>query len=338
MTKTIEIKNMRDTRTVAAPAKDCGYFHGCQTCDENDTCKLDRAAHKKWLINKRMADIKYKVLVGSNKGGVGKSTTTVNLACALEKLGYKVGLADADLHGPNIPKMLGIENVRLRGDKDGIAPHIMPAGLKVASLGLLIEDQNEPVVWRDAVKYEFIIELLGNITWGKLDFLVIDLPPGTGNEHITIMDFIPNLDGVVVVSTPQDVALLDARKMISFVKERNTPIIGIVENMSGLICPHCSGEIDVFKKGGGERVANELGVPFIGAIPLDSEITICADKGVPVVQAYPESPSTKAFMAVAERCARFLGAHPEQEGSGAAAEFSQVANVTAGATVQSIVS
>ena len=221
-------------------------------------------------------------------------------------------MADADLHGHNIPKMLGIENVRLRGDKDGIAPHVTPSGLKIASLGLLIEDQNEPVVWRDAVKYEFIIELLGNITWGELDFLVIDLPPGTGNEHITIMDFIPNLDGVVVVSTPQDVALLDARKMISFVRERNTPIIGIVENMSGLTCPHCSGEIDVFKRGGGERVASELGVPFIGAIPLDGAITICADQGTPIVLADLESQATHAFMAVAERCAKFLGAEPAQ--------------------------
>ena len=308
MTKTIEIKNMRDTRTISAPAKDCGYFHGCQTCDENDTCKLDRAAHKKWLINKRMSMIKYKLLVGSNKGGVGKSTTTVNLAFALEKLGYKVGLADSDLHGPNIPKMCGIENVRLRGDKDGISPHIMPGGLKVASLGLLIEDRNEPIVWRDAVKYEFMIELLGNMTWGELDFLVVDLPPGTGNELITIMDFLPNLDGVVVVSTPQDVALLDARKMISFVKERNAPIIGIVENMSGLVCPHCSGEIEVFKKGGAASVADELGVPFIGAIPMDGEIAACADKGIPAVLAHPDSPSTRAFMAVAGKCAKFLGA------------------------------
>ncbi|RFC33770.1 MAG: NUBPL iron-transfer P-loop NTPase, partial [Candidatus Nitrotoga sp. MKT] len=162
---------------------------------------------------------------------------------------------------------------------------------------------------------------------------------GTGNEHITIMDFIPNLDGVVVVSTPQDVALLDARKMISFVKERNTPIIGIVENMSGLICPHCSGEIDVFKKGGGERVANELGVPFIGAIPLDSEITICADKGNPVVLAYPESPSTKAFMAVAERCARFLGASlTEQEMPATSPEFRAAGSVTADTTTPPMVS
>lgn len=287
--------------------KDCGRFHSCQMCEVSETCKLDHDAHCKWLVNKRMSDVRFKILVGSNKGGVGKSTVTVNLAFALERMGFKVGLADADLHGPNIPKMLGIESVRLRGVEDGIAPHTMPSGMKVASLGLMIEDPNEPIVWRDAVKYEFLIELLGNMSWGKLDFLVIDLPPGTGNEQITIMDFIPNLDGAVVVSTPQDVALLDARKMISFVRERNIPILGVVENMSGLICPHCSGEINVFRKGGGSNIADELGVPFLGNIPLDGEITMCSDKGTPIVQSQPDSLPAKAFMGVAEKCAEALG-------------------------------
>ena len=287
--------------------RECGRMHSCQMCEVSETCKLDHDAHSKWLVNKRMSDIKYKIIVGSNKGGVGKSTVTVNLAFALERMGFKVGLADADLHGPNIPKMLGIESVRLRGVEDGIAPHTMPNGMKVASLGLMIEDPNEPIVWRDAVKYEFLIELLGNMSWGKLDFLVIDLPPGTGNEQITIMDFIPNMDGAVVVSTPQDVALLDARKMVSFVRERNIPILGVVENMSGLICPHCSGEINVFRKGGGSDIAGELGVPFIGNIPLDGEITMCSDKGTPIVQSQPDSIPAKAFMGVAEKCAGSLG-------------------------------
>ena len=287
--------------------KVCERFHSCQMCDVAEECKLDHDAHCKWLVDKRMSDIRFKIIVGSNKGGVGKSTVTVNLAFALERMGFKVGLADADLHGPNIPKMLGVEEVRLRGVEDGIAPHIMPGGMKVASLGLMIEDPYEPIVWRDAVKYEFLIELLGNMSWGKLDFLVIDLPPGTGNEQITIMDFIPNLDGAVVVTTPQDVALLDARKMISFVRERNIPILGIVENMSGLICPHCSGEINVFRKGGGSNVADELGVPLIGNIPLDGSITMCSDNGTPIVQSHPDSIPAKAFMGVAEKCAESLG-------------------------------
>jgi ATP-binding protein involved in chromosome partitioning len=297
---TTQVIKMKDTR-------DCGRFHSCQMCDVNETCKLDHDAHSKLLVKKRMSDIRFKIIVGSNKGGVGKSTVTVNLASALQRMGFKVGLADADLHGPNIPKMLGIESVRLRGVEDGIAPHTMPNGMRVASLGLMIEDPNEPIVWRDAVKYEFIIELLGNMSWGKLDFLVIDLPPGTGNEQITIMDFIPNLDGAVVVSTPQDVALLDARKMISFVRERNIQILGIVENMSGLICPHCGGEINVFRKGGGLSVADELGVPFIGNIPLDGEITMCSDNGTPIVQSHPDSASAMAFMDVAEKCVGSLG-------------------------------
>lgn len=287
--------------------KGCEKLYSCQMCEVSEKCKLDKDEHCKWLVNKRLSNIKFKIIVGSNKGGVGKSTVTVNLAFALERLGFKVGLADADLHGPNIPKMLGIESVRLRGVEDGIGPHIMPTGMKVASLGLMIEDPNEPIIWRDAVKYEFLIELLGNMSWGELDFLVIDLPPGTGNEQITIMDFIPNMDGAVVVSTPQDVALLDARKMISFVRERNTHILGIVENMSGLICPHCHGEIDVFRKGGGSKVADELGIPLIGNIPLDGEITMCSDKGTPIVLSQPDSISAKAFMEVAEKCVEALG-------------------------------
>lgn len=278
----------------------------CEMCEDYQTCKLDKKGHQQWLINKRMSDIRYKVIVGSNKGGVGKSTVTTNLALALVRMGYRVGIADADLHGPNIPKMLGVEDVRLKGAEDGIAPHVMPSGLRVASLGFLIEDPNMPIVWRDAVKYDFIIELLGNISWGKLDFLLIDLPPGTGNEQITIIDLIGKVDGAVIVTTPQDVALLDARKMIYFVRERNIPVIGMVENMSGLVCPHCGGEVDVFKKGGGERVAKELDVPFIGRIPLDSEITLCSDSGEPVVLSQPESLPAKAFMGVAERCMEFL--------------------------------
>lgn len=287
--------------------KVCERFHSCQMCDVAEDCKLDHDAHCKWLVNKRMSDIRFKIIVGSNKGGVGKSTVTVNLAFALERMGFKVGLADADLHGPNIPKMLGIEEVKLRSVEDGIAPHVMPGGMKVASLGLMIEDPYEPIVWRDAVKYEFLIELLGNMSWGKLDFLIIDLPPGTGNEQITIMDFIPDLDGAVVVTTPQDVALLDARKMISFVRERDIKILGIVENMSGLVCPHCSGEINVFRKGGGTNVADELDVPFLGNIPLDGEITMCSDHGTPVVNAHPDSVPAKAFMGVAGKCAAGLG-------------------------------
>lgn len=295
---------------------DCRLLHSCEMCEfNNDTdCKADHNEHNRWLVNKRMDDIKYKLIVGSNKGGVGKSTVTTNLAIALAEKGYKVGLADADLHGPNIPKLLGAESVRLKAEDAGINPFITKNGVAVASLGFLIEDPNMHIAWRDAVKYDFIIELLGNINWGKLDYLLIDLPPGTGNEQITIIDFIGEIDGAVVVTTPQDLALLDARKMISFARDSNVPIVGIIENMSTLTCPHCQGDIDVFKKGGGKKLAEELVLPYLGDIPLDGEITVQSDLGEPVVLSKPDSAAAKAFLQLAENCIKFL--NPESVKAG----------------------
>ncbi|MEE9258602.1 MAG: Mrp/NBP35 family ATP-binding protein [Nitrospinaceae bacterium] len=253
-----------------------------------------------------MNDIKFKLIVGSNKGGVGKSTVTTNLAIALADKGFSVGLADADLHGPNIPKLLNAESVRLSSTDEGINPYETKNGLKVASLGFLIEDPNMHIAWRDAVKYDFIIELLGNINWGTLDYLLIDLPPGTGNEQITIIDFIGDIDGTLVVTTPQDLAILDARKMISFARDSNVPIVGIIENMSTLTCPHCDTGIDVFKKGGGEKLAQELVLPYLGTIPLDPEITVRSDNGEPVVLSRPDSAAAKAFVKLADNCHKFL--------------------------------
>ncbi len=287
---------------------DCRLLHSCEMCEyNNDTdCKADHNEHNRWLVNKRMEDIKYKLIVGSNKGGVGKSTVTTNLAIALAEKGYKVGLADADLHGPNIPKLLGAESVRLKAEDEGINPYITKGGVAVASLGFLIEDPNMHIAWRDAVKYDFIIELLGNINWGKLDYLLIDLPPGTGNEQITIIDFIGDVDGAIIVTTPQELALLDARKMISFARDSNVPIVGVIENMSTLTCPHCQGEIDVFKKDGGKNLAEELVLPYLGKIPLDGEITAQSDAGEPIVTSRPDSVAAKAFMQLADNCIKFL--------------------------------
>jgi len=287
---------------------DCKLIHTCEMCDLNNEtdCKADQMKHKKWVVDQRMKDIKYKIIVGSNKGGVGKSTVTTNLAMALAEKGFKVGLADADLHGPNIPKLLKAEKVRLKTVKNGVEPFVTPNGLKVASLAFLIEDPGMHIAWRDAVKYDFIIELLGNIYWGELDYLLVDLPPGTGNEQITIIDFIQNVDGAVVVTTPQDLALLDARKMISFARDSKVPVVGIIENMSSLNCPHCQKEIDVFKKGGGEKLAQELGVPYLGKVPLDPEIVIQSDKGEPVVVSRPESEAAKAFLKLADNCNSFV--------------------------------
>ena len=287
---------------------DCRLLHTCEMCEFNNEtdCKADKNEHNRWLVNKRMNDIKFKLIVGSNKGGVGKSTVTTNLAVALAAKGFKVGLADADLHGPNIPKLVKAEDVRLRSTDEGIDPYETSNGLKVASLGFLIEDPNMHIAWRDAVKYDFIIELLGNINWGPLDYLLFDLPPGTGNEQITIIDFIGEVDGAVVVTTPQDLAILDARKMISFARDSNVPIVGIIENMSTMTCPHCDEKIDVFKKGGGKKLAEELVLPYLGSIPLDGEIVANSDSGEPVVLSRPDSVAAKAFMQLAENCHKFL--------------------------------
>ncbi|HCG73073.1 MAG TPA: ATP-binding protein [Nitrospina sp.] len=281
----------------------------CEFNNETD-CKADKNEHNRWLVNKRMNEIKHKLIIGSNKGGVGKSTVTTNLAIALQESGYSVGLADADLHGPNIPKLLQAENVRLKSTDVGIDPYETSNGLKVASLGFLIEDPNMHIAWRDAVKYDFIIELLGNINWGPLDYLLFDLPPGTGNEQITIIDFIGEVDGAVVVTTPQDLAILDARKMISFSRDSNVPIVGVIENMSTMSCPHCDKDIDVFKKGGGQKLAEELVLPYLGSIPLDGEIVANSDSGQPVVLSRPDSVAAKAFMKLAENCHKFL--NPEE--------------------------
>ena len=291
---------------------ECRLLHTCEMCEYNNDndCKADHNEHNRWLVNHRMNDIKFKLIVGSNKGGVGKSTVTTNLAIALAEKGFKVGLADADLHGPNIPKLINAENIRLKAEDDGIMPYETRNGLKVASLGFLIEDPKMHLARRDAVKYDFIIELLGNINWGELDYLLIDLPPGTGNEQITIIDFIGEVDGCVVVTTPQDLALLDARKMISFARDSNVPIVGIIENMSTMACPHCNEEIDVFKRGGGKKLAEELVLPYLGSIPLDAEVAIRSDSGEPVVLSRPDSAAAKAFLTLAENCHKFL--NPEE--------------------------
>ena len=291
---------------------ECRLLHTCEMCEFNNEtdCKADKNEHNRWLVNKRMNEIKHKLIVGSNKGGVGKSTVTTNLAIALQESGYSVGLADADLHGPNIPKLLQAENVRLKSTDVGIDPYETSNGLNVASLGFLIEDPNMHIAWRDAVKYDFIIELLGNINWGPLDYLLFDLPPGTGNEQITIIDFIGEVDGAVVVTTPQDLAILDARKMISFSRDSNVPIVGVIENMSTMSCPHCEKDIDVFKKGGGKNLAEELVLPYLGSIPLDGEIVANSDNGQPVVLSRPDSVAAKAFMKLAENCHKFL--NPEE--------------------------
>ncbi|HVO77499.1 MAG TPA: Mrp/NBP35 family ATP-binding protein [Methanomassiliicoccales archaeon] len=244
---------------------------------------------------KSLMHIKHKIMVTSGKGGVGKSTVAANIAMVLSMKGYEVGLLDADIHGPNIPKMLHIEDAVLTGDEEGLMPVIVPPHLRVMSMAFIIKDRDNPVIWRGPMKMGAIRQFLADVRWGDLDYLIIDLPPGTGDEPLTIGQLIPDADGAVVVTTPQDVALLNSRKSVGFSRQLKIPVLGIVENMSGLICPHCGKEIDLFKVGGGEKAAKELKVPFLGRIPLDPKVVESGDDGMPIVLADSESPAAVAF-------------------------------------------
>jgi Mrp family chromosome partitioning ATPase len=246
-------------------------------------------------------------MVMSGKGGVGKSTVSTNLAVALSLDGFNVGLLDADIHGPNIPKMLGIEFSHVEGSDQGMIPVEVFPNLKVISMAFFIGDRDNPVVWRGPLKHSAISQFLGEVEWGNLDFLIVDLPPGTGDEPLSVAHLIKNVDGAVIVTTPQDVALLDSRKTVTFSRMISIPVIGIVENMSGLICPHCQKEIPLFKIGGGEKAARDLKIPFLGRIPIDPEMVIDCDRGMPFVMSHPKSEATKAFKQIADRCKEYVG-------------------------------
>ena len=262
---------------------------------ENDAIEVKTVQKEDVKLMKSMMRIKHKIIVTSGKGGVGKSTVSSNIAMLLSMRGYEVGLLDADIHGPNIPKMFHIEDEVLHGDEEGIMPVIVPPHLKVMSMAFLARDSDEPIIWRGPLKIGALRQLLADVRWGELDYLVIDLPPGTGDEPLTIMQLLPEADGSVVVTTPQDVALQNSRKSIGFSRKLNVPVLGIIENMSGLTCPHCGKEIDLFKIGGGAKAAKELDVPFLGRIPLDPKVVTSGDEGMPIVISDSDSPAAVAY-------------------------------------------
>ncbi len=250
--------------------------------------------------------VKHIIAVASGKGGVGKSTIACNLAVGLRKLGLKVGVLDADLFGPSMPKLFGLRSKpALAPDGQKLIP-LESHGVKVISIGFLI-DEGAPVVWRGPMVISALNQLLREVVWGELDVLVVDMPPGTGDTQLTMAQNVP-LAGAVIVSTPQDLALIDARRGIAMFNQVKVPILGLVENMSYFVCPHCGGRTEVFSHGGARKEAEKLGAPFLGEVPLDIAIRVNSDEGRPVVAAMPDSAEASALIEIARRVADTLAA------------------------------
>jgi len=251
-------------------------------------------------LQNRMEAIRRKLLILSGKGGVGKSTVAANLAAALAQAGKRVGLVDVDIHGPSIPKLMGIEGNPVRIVGQEMAPAKVSENLAVMSIGFLLATGRDPVIWRGPLKHGAIRQFLADVAWGQLDYLVVDCPPGTGDEPLSIVQLLGSAAGAIIVTTPQDVAISDVRRCISFCNALSLPIVGIVENMSGLLCPKCGERIDLFKRGGGMALAAETGVAFLGQIPIDPEVVIAGDAGIPLLRGGPQSTAAKAFSEVVD--------------------------------------
>ncbi|MGA1862889.1 Mrp/NBP35 family ATP-binding protein [Deferribacter thermophilus] len=280
----------------------CNSNSSCNSCSAQNSCNPnEKQKHTKELLKQKLSKIKCTIMVMSGKGGVGKSTVSTNLATMLNMLGHKVGILDADIHGPNIPKMFGINEKGVLSSAEGIIPFEPVENLKVMSVAFLLKSDDDAVIWRAPLKHSLIEQFISDVNWGDLDFLIIDLPPGTGDEPLSVAHIIENVDGSIIVTTPQEVALLDSRKSVTFSRKLNIPVLGIVENMSGFVCPNCGEKIDLFKIGGGEKAAKELDVDFLGRVPIDPSVVIDGDSGKPYILNHPESEVTKSFKSIAEK-------------------------------------
>lgn len=251
---------------------------------------FEQKAKQQKLIEEKMANVKHKIAIISGKGGVGKTLVTVNLAAALAAKGRKgkVGILDADLTGPCVPKMLGLKGHKMELGPAGIMPARGSEDIAVVSMDFLLPGDDSPVIWRGPLKMGAIRQFLGEVAWGDLNYLLIDLPPGTGDESLSVLQLLPELDGVIIVTIPSEVSQAVVKKAVTFARQMNVPILGIVENMSGLVCPHCGEVIDVFSKGGGAKVADEIGVELIGSIPMDPMVALDSDSGMPFIYSNPD--------------------------------------------------
>ena len=284
-------------------AEDMGCAAGqgaaCPSTTRGEEQSLDAWLERK-ALQERMGLIRHKIIVLSGKGGVGKSTVAANLAISLALAGRKVGLLDVDIHGPSIPKMLRLDDARAQV-RDGAIEPVTKAGLKIMSIGFLLRNSDDAVIWRGPMKMNVIRQFLQDVDWGELDYLVIDSPPGTGDEPLSVCQLVENADGAIVVTTPQAVSTADVRRSIGFCRQMNLPVLGVVENMSTHVCSKCGHEEPIFGTGGGERMAAQYGVRLLGSVPLDIRIRAETDDGRPSVVVDPDGPLGRAYLEMA-RC------------------------------------
>jgi len=256
-------------------------------------------------VNASLKKIKSKFLIMSGKGGVGKTSVSVNLSIALANKGFKIGLMDADIHGPDIPRMLGLKGMLDVSENRKLKPKRCSENLSAVSIESLMPSKDDAIIWRGPMKYSAIKQFIGDVEWGKLDYLIIDSPPGTGDEPLTIAQTIPDAKAIIV-TTPQEISLADVRKSINFCKTVKMEIFGLIENMSSFACPHCGEILDLFGSGGGEKTANATGIKFLGRIPFDPKMVSCGDSGTSFQEQYKDSPVTKAFTEIADNMAKYV--------------------------------
>lgn len=273
--------------------------NACETCSDSscsaarqkkDESKEEYADRRK--LQATLCRIQHKIVVLSGKGGVGKSTVAVNLATSLMLSGFRVGLLDVDIHGPSVPTMLGLEKESLRGGPDGLLP-VELGNMKIMSIGFILQNPDDALIWRGPMKMGVIKQFLTDVDWGDLDYLIVDAPPGTGDEPLSLCQLIQPLDGAVIVTTPQRVAAVDVRKSISFCRQVKVPVLGVIENMSGFVCPKCGEITQIFPAGGGKKIAADMKVPFLGTIPMDPGIAQSGDTGQAFIHHFASSPTAK---------------------------------------------
>ncbi len=257
-------------------------------------------------IQMRMKNVKYKIAILSGKGGVGKSFVSSNLSMALAASGKKVGIVDVDFHGPSVPKMLGVRGQVLTADDEGIIPVNGPFGIKVVSIDFLLPKDDTPVVWRGAIKHTAIKQFLGDVKWGELDYLIIDMPPGTGDEALSVVQLVPNLTGFIIVTIPSEVSTLAVSKSVNFARTVNAKILGVIENMSYFVCPADNKPYYIFGEGKGKKMAEDMGVELLGQVPLDPEIAEANDLGEPFFLKHPDSPASKEFLSIADKVIKIV--------------------------------